>query len=81
MTSVERMVEALLFAAAGPLSAEDLVRRLPEGADVASALETLQGVYAGRGSVRSSVIRCSRSAAVWKRQAPATQTSSTPRPA
>ena len=34
-TAAERMVEALLFAAAGPLSQEDLVRRLPEGVDVA----------------------------------------------
>ena len=30
---VERAVEALLFAAAGPLSLADLARRLPEGAD------------------------------------------------
>ena len=31
----EREVEALLFAAAGPLSDADLAKRLPEGADVA----------------------------------------------
>ncbi|RZJ41507.1 MAG: SMC-Scp complex subunit ScpB, partial [Brevundimonas sp.] len=29
---IERRVEALLFAAAGPLSAAEIARRLPEGA-------------------------------------------------
>jgi segregation and condensation protein B len=46
---VERAVEALLFAAAGPLAAADLQRRLPEGADVQAALATLQTRYSGRG--------------------------------
>ena len=46
---VERMVEALLFAAAEPLSAQDLTRRLPEGADVGRALAGLRARYAGRG--------------------------------
>ncbi|RAK61023.1 SMC-Scp complex subunit ScpB [Phenylobacterium hankyongense] len=45
----EREIEALLFAAAGPLSLEELARRLPEGVDVAAALAALQGRYAGRG--------------------------------
>jgi segregation and condensation protein B len=45
----ERRVEALLFAAAEPLSAADLVRRLPEGADVAHALMALKARYAERG--------------------------------
>lgn len=45
----ERMVEALLFAAAEPLSAADLARRLPEGADVGRALAGLRARYAGRG--------------------------------
>ena len=45
----EREVEALLFAAAGPLSEADLTRRLPEGVDVATAIATLQARYAGRG--------------------------------
>ena len=36
-----REVEALLFAAAGPLTIDDLAERLPEGADVAGALEEL----------------------------------------
>ncbi len=45
----ERRVEALLFAASGPLSAEDIARRLPEGADVGAALTGLQERYADRG--------------------------------
>ena len=48
-SSVERMVEALLFAAAGPLGEDDLSRRLPAGADVGQALAGLQQAYAGRG--------------------------------
>ena len=47
--AAEREVEALLFAAAGPLSEADLARRLPEGADVVAALAGLQARYAGRG--------------------------------
>jgi segregation and condensation protein B len=46
---VERMVEALLFAAAGPLGEDDLARRLPEGVEVAEALRALQLAYDGRG--------------------------------
>ncbi|HEX3701542.1 MAG TPA: SMC-Scp complex subunit ScpB [Phenylobacterium sp.] len=45
----EREVEALLFAAAGPLSEADLARRLPEGADILGALAALEARYAGRG--------------------------------
>ena len=45
----EREVEALLFAAAGPLSDADLAKRLPEGADIAGAIAALQARYAGRG--------------------------------
>jgi segregation and condensation protein B len=45
----EREVEALLFAAAGPLSDADLAKRLPEGADVAGAIAALQARYEGRG--------------------------------
>jgi segregation and condensation protein B len=44
-----RAIEALLFAASGPLSARDLSDRLPAGADVAQGLIVLQGLYAGRG--------------------------------
>ncbi len=46
---IERRVEALLFAAAGPLSASDIARRLPEGADVGRAIAGLRTRYEGRG--------------------------------
>ena len=46
---IERRVEALLFAAAAPLSAGDLARRLPEGTDVSAALMALKARYADRG--------------------------------
>jgi segregation and condensation protein B len=46
---VERAVEALLFAASGPLSIQDMARRLPEGADVAAAIGSLKARYDGRG--------------------------------
>lgn len=45
----ERMIEAILFASAEPVSSAELARRLPEGADVAEALHTLRTRYAGRG--------------------------------
>ena len=47
--TTERAVEALLFAASGPLSAAELAYRLPDGADVGKALATLRGRYAERG--------------------------------
>ena len=46
---VERQVEALLFAAAEPLSVADLSRRLPDGANIDAALGALGARYAGRG--------------------------------
>ncbi len=46
---VERSVEALLFAAAEPLSVGDLAARLPEGWDVGRAIAGLRARYAGRG--------------------------------
>ena len=46
-----RELEALLFAAAGPLTEADIASRLPEGADVAGALEELAARYDGRGVV------------------------------
>ena len=48
-TEIERRVEALLFAAAGPLSAAEMARRLPEGADIGRALAGLRTRYEGRG--------------------------------
>jgi len=47
--TTERAVEALLFAASGPLSAAELAYRLPDGADVGKALAVLRGRYAERG--------------------------------
>ena len=46
---VERALEALLFAAYGPLAPRDLARRLPEGADIPAAIAALKARYAGRG--------------------------------
>jgi len=44
-----RMVEALLFAAAEPLSVDDLAERLPADTDISAALEALVLQYQGRG--------------------------------
>jgi segregation and condensation protein B len=44
-----RMVEALLFAAAEPLSVADLAERLPADLDVKAALSELVARYRGRG--------------------------------
>ncbi len=56
----ERMIEALLFAAAEPLALEDLIERLPAGAPVDTALENLASRYAGRG------VELSRVAGRWR---------------
>ena len=44
-----RLVEALLFASAEPVTPEALARHLPEGTDVAALLDRLQSDYEGRG--------------------------------
>ncbi|MCB9993746.1 MAG: SMC-Scp complex subunit ScpB [Hyphomicrobiaceae bacterium] len=44
-----RVLEALLFASATPLTPAELAPYLPEETDVSGALATLQGLYAGRG--------------------------------
>ncbi len=49
LAETERRLEALLFAAAEPLSHADLAKRLPEGADIAAGLGALQARYADRG--------------------------------
>ena len=49
LIDTEREVEALLFAAAGPLSDAEIAKRLPEGADVAGAISGLRARYQGRG--------------------------------
>ncbi len=45
----ERMVEALLFASAAPLTTRQLADRLPRGCDVMAALSGLRRRYEGRG--------------------------------
>ena len=45
----ERMIEALLFAAAEPLSIADLALRLPANVDIEDGLRTLRRLYDGRG--------------------------------
>ena len=45
----ERMVEALLFASAEPMSAKALNERMPYGSDAAEALVHLRKRYQGRG--------------------------------
>jgi len=45
----ERLIEAILFAAAEPVTAESLAARLPAGIDVGQALDRLQERYRNRG--------------------------------
>lgn len=47
--SVERMLEALLFASAEPLSLKEMRQAVPEGSDLRGALGALRERYAGRG--------------------------------
>jgi segregation and condensation protein B len=59
-----RLLEAMLFAAAAPLPASALGKRLPEGANVDELLAELQGLYANRGVnlVRHEDLWCFRTA-------------------
>ncbi|MCL3882835.1 SMC-Scp complex subunit ScpB [Marivita sp. GX14005] len=49
LSEQERMVEAILFATAEPVSVAELNARLPHGSDAAEALRHLRNRYAGRG--------------------------------
>ncbi|MEZ5779452.1 MAG: SMC-Scp complex subunit ScpB [Paracoccaceae bacterium] len=49
MAEQERMVEAILFASADPVTVADLEARMPHGADPAEALVHLRRRYEGRG--------------------------------
>ncbi len=44
-----RLVEAMLFASAEPVSERSLAARLPEGADIKGLLQEVAGLYANRG--------------------------------
>ncbi|WP_227446118.1 SMC-Scp complex subunit ScpB [Cognatishimia sp. F0-27] len=49
MAEQERMVEAMLFASAEPLSIRDMAARMPHGCDAAEAVAHLRKRYEGRG--------------------------------
>lgn len=49
MGEQERMVEAILFASAEPVTLAELIKRMPHGCDPAEALVTLRRRYEGRG--------------------------------
>jgi segregation and condensation protein B len=49
MAEQERMVEAILFATAEPVSVAELAARMPHGSDPAEALVHLRRRYEGRG--------------------------------
>ncbi|AKO97062.1 MAG: SMC-Scp complex subunit ScpB [Marinovum algicola] len=49
MAEQERMVEAVLFASAEPVTVRDLEARMPHGCDAAEALVHLRRRYEGRG--------------------------------
>lgn len=49
MGDQERMVEAILFASAAPVTLAELVSRMPHGCDPAEALAVLRKRYEGRG--------------------------------
>ena len=49
MGEQERMVEAILFATADPVTVQELVGRMPHGCDPAEALAYLRKRYEGRG--------------------------------
>ncbi|WP_425043886.1 SMC-Scp complex subunit ScpB [Primorskyibacter sp. S87] len=49
MAEQERMVEAVLFASAEPVTVRDLEVRMPHGCDAAEALARLRKRYEGRG--------------------------------
>ncbi|NND22794.1 MAG: SMC-Scp complex subunit ScpB, partial [Silicimonas sp.] len=49
MAEQERMVEAILFASAEPVTVSELNARLPHGAEAAEAVQLLRKRYEGRG--------------------------------
>jgi len=55
MDQQARMVEAILFASAQPVTVRDLIARMPYGCDPAEALVLLQQIYANRGVILERV--------------------------
>ena len=49
LAELERMVEAILFASAEPLTRPQIEDRLPHGSDASAALEAVRKRYEGRG--------------------------------
>ena len=49
MAEQERMVEAILFASAAPVTVAELNARMPHGADASEAIQHLKKRYEGRG--------------------------------
>ena len=49
MGEQERMVEAILFASAEPVTVKELIGRMPHGSDPAEAIQYLRKRYEGRG--------------------------------
>jgi segregation and condensation protein B len=49
MAEQERMVEAILFATAEPVTVREMEARMPHGCDAAEALVHLRRRYEGRG--------------------------------
>lgn len=49
LSEQERMVEAILFASAEPVSLHEMVSRMPHGSEPIAALKNLQKRYQGRG--------------------------------
>ena len=49
MAEQERMVEAILFASADPVTIADMNARMPHGCDAKEAVEHLHNRYEGRG--------------------------------
>jgi segregation and condensation protein B len=55
MGEQERMVEAILFATAEPITLRDLAARMPHGCDPAEALVHLRKRYEGRGVILTKI--------------------------
>jgi len=55
MAEQERMIEAMLFAAAAPLDTREMAARMPHGCDPAEALVHLRKRYEGRGVTLAKV--------------------------